>query len=301
MTNADKQWRQLQEKLGVRFVDMSLLIAACTHRSYVNENGRRKLEHNERLEFLGDAVLSIVVRHYLYTTFNEAEGKMTEWCNVLVCNQTLAEIAQSLGLLPYLQVSRGEVRNSTHAKERQLADLFEALVGAIYIDRGLEVAARFVLQYILPKLDQIIAGNVKVDPVSRLQQVIQGRYGTSPRYKMIDCEGRDHERTYTVGVFAGEEMLAKGDGWSHKMARRAAAEQALEVSFGDVPQSLRDDGEDSSYASSMRIVDLQTGDSTVARMINTAIFLEKSPTFKALDISFQRKIVSELSREKLPR
>lgn len=301
MMTSDKQWQQLQEKLGVRFVDVSLLVAACTHRSYVNESGKRKLEHNERLEFLGDAVLSIVVRHYLYATFHETEGKMTEWCSELVCNRTLADVAKFFGLLPYLQVGRGEAQNSTHAKERQLANLFEALVGAIYIDRGLEIAARFVLQHILPKLDEVMAGDVSIDPISRLQQVVQGRYGVSPTYKMIYCKGSDHEKIYTVGVFVGEDMLAKANGWSNKIARRAAAEQALEGSFGDVPQSLRDEGDDESYTSSIRIVDLQTGDSTVARMIKAAIFLEKSPTFKALDISSQRKMVSELSREKLPR
>lgn len=230
-------WNQLEKKLGIKFSDVSLLVTACTHRSYVNGTRVRNVEHNERLEYLGDSVVSLVMRHYLYTTFEETEGRMTQWCSVVVSNRSLAEVVQSLGLHRYMRVSQGESRNCGRAQERRQANFFEALVGAIYIDRGLEVASRFVLQCLLPKLEQVMSGKVAIDPISHLQQVVQACYGVLPEYRLIGTTGREHERNYTMAVSVGEKLLATGSGWSLKAARREVAERALvaELSRQKIP------------------------------------------------------------------
>ena len=213
--------------LGVTFKDISLLVLAFTHRSYVNEHRKTVKEHNERLEFLGDAVLELVVTEFLYSTYQEPEGILTNWRSALVRTESISAAADKAGFEPLLRLSRGERKGTERARAQILANCYEAVVGAIYLDQGYDVAKEFIAQTILVTFDQILATGSWMDAKSRLQEVAQNKENTTPVYKVISEEGPDHDKTFTIGVYVGKELRGTGIGPSKQIGQQKAAQQAL--------------------------------------------------------------------------
>ena len=216
-----------EEKLGVTFNNIELLVTALTHRSYVNEHKRSTKEHNERLEFLGDAVLELVVTEYLYATYEDPEGTLTNWRSALVRTESISAAASRLGFEHLLRLSRGEKRGTERARAQILANTFEAVTGAIYLDQGYEAARRFIEANILSTFEEILQTGSWMDPKSHLQEVIQSKEGHTPHYKVLNEEGPDHDKVFTVGVFVDGELRGKGSGPSKQSGQVAAAEAAL--------------------------------------------------------------------------
>ncbi len=225
----EENFKQLEEKIGVEFEDKNLLVQAFCHRSYLNENPDFNLGQNERLEFLGDAVLELIVTNYLYSHYpDKSEGELTTWRASLVNTKELASIAESLSFHDYLLLSRGESREMGKARMCILADTFEALTGAIYLDRGYDTAQYFVEKYLVSDLPRIIKLGLFRDPKSHLQEVIQEEVGVTPDYRVLGESGPDHQRRFTVGVYTNDKLLGQGNGGSKKEAEEEAAKQALE-------------------------------------------------------------------------
>ncbi len=213
--------------LGVEFKDMALLITAFTHRSYVNEHKKTVFEHNERLEFLGDAVLELVVTEYLYGNFDEQEGVLTNWRSALVRTETIGAAAEESNFADLLRLSRGEKRGTDRAKAQILANSYEAVLGALYLDQGYGPAKEFIKKTILSKLPEILESGSWMDAKSRLQEVAQSRENSTPVYRVLDEQGPDHEKTFTIGVFVAGKMRGKGTGHSKQIAQQQSAEKAL--------------------------------------------------------------------------
>lgn len=213
--------------LGFEFNNIELLITAFTHRSYVNEHKKSAKEHNERLEFLGDAVLELAVTEYLYNSYSEPEGILTSWRSALVRTESISEAGARLGFEPLLRLSRGEKRGSDRAREQILANTFEAVTGAVYLEKGYEAASGFISQNILSKLDDILASGSWRDPKSRLQEVAQSIDSHTPAYRVIEEVGPDHDKVFTLGVYVGSKLMGKGSGPSKQAAQQKAAEAAL--------------------------------------------------------------------------
>ena len=227
MTNSDLA--KLQKKIGVKFLNDSLIKQALVHRSYLNEHPDFKIGHNERLEFLGDAVLEIVVTEYLYLNFETTpEGDLTNWRASLVNARMLYEIAAELGVEEYLYLSKGEARDK-NKKSRQfiLANSIEAIIGAIYLDQGIDVAKQFILKNVVSKLDNILKNQTYLDPKSRFQEKSQEEKGITPHYQIIDEIGPDHAKIFTVGLYLGEELITTGKGSSKQEAQVEAAAEGL--------------------------------------------------------------------------
>jgi ribonuclease-3 len=221
--------RSAENSLGIGFNDYSLLLRALTHRSYLNENPGETLEDNERLEFLGDAVLDFVVAAYLYHRFPEMnEGDLTMLRAALVRTRTLAGIAKQLDIDKSLRLGYGEDESGGRKRLPTLCAAFEAIVGAIYLDQGLEVAEAWIHRLIGPQLQQIIAEAAHKDAKSEFQIWAQSRYNATPRYQVIDDEGPDHDKTFTVAVLVAEETWGVGQGGSKQKAAQVAASAALE-------------------------------------------------------------------------
>jgi ribonuclease III len=218
-----------RDVIHVEFAQISYLVTAFTHRSYVNEHRKTVFEHNERLEFLGDAVLELVVTQYLYLNFSEPEGILTNWRSALVRTESISAASSRLGFDKYLRLSRGEKRGSDRAREQILANCFEAVIGAIYLDRGYDEAAKFITANITATFGGILESGSWLDPKSRLQEVVQAEVGVTPQYKVLEEVGPDHEKIFTVGVYVGDELRAKGQGHSKQIAQGKAAEKALSV------------------------------------------------------------------------
>ncbi len=216
-----------KQQLGLTFDDISLLVLAFTHRSYVNEHKKTAPIHNERLEFLGDAVLELVVTEYLYTNFEEPEGILTNWRSALVRTESISAAGARLGFEPLLRLSRGEKRGTDRARAQILANTYEAVVGAIYLDKGYETSKKFITESILSTFEQILATGSWMDPKSHLQEVAQSRDGHTPVYKVLEEEGPDHDKTFTVGVFINNQLRGTGVGPSKQMGQQKAAEAAL--------------------------------------------------------------------------
>jgi ribonuclease-3 len=214
-------------KLGGEFNNLELLITAFTHRSYLNEHKKTVKAHNERLEFLGDAVLELVVTEFLYGNYSEPEGILTNWRSSLVRTESISAAGEKLGFNDYLRLSRGEKRGSDRAREQILANCFEAVLGAIYLDKGYEVAKKFVTDNLLVTFDKILETGSWMDPKSRLQELAQSADGATPQYRVLEEEGPDHEKTFTVGVFVDDALKGKGNGPSKQYAQQRAAEAAL--------------------------------------------------------------------------
>jgi ribonuclease-3 len=213
--------------LGASFNDKELLIQAFTHRSYVNEHRSTAKEHNERLEFLGDAVLELVVTQYLYANYSEPEGVLTNWRSALVRTESISVVARSLDFEPLLRLSRGERRGSERAREQILANTYEAVIGALYLDQGYEAAKQFISETLIVTLEQILKAGSWLDPKSRLQELVQSQDSSTPHYKVINEQGPDHDKIFTVGVFVDGELKGKGVGPSKQAGQVAAAEEAL--------------------------------------------------------------------------
>jgi ribonuclease III len=216
------------EVLDVEFKDIELLVTAFTHRSYVNEHKKTVSVHNERLEFLGDAVLELVVTEYLYSNFPDPEGILTNWRSALVRTESIGAAAAKCGFEPLLRLSRGEKRGSDRAREQILANSFEAVIGAIYLDQGYDTAKRFITDNILSTFKEILSTGSWMDPKSHLQEIVQSHDGYTPIYKVLEETGPDHDKTFTVGVFVNHELRGSGVGPSKQAGQQKAAEAALE-------------------------------------------------------------------------
>ena len=221
--------------LHVTFSDINLLITAFTHRSYLNEHKKTVHEHNERLEFLGDAVLELVTTEYLFSNFDEPEGILTNWRSSLVRTESIGAAAEKLGFEPLLRLSRGEKRGTDRARAQILANSFEAVVGALYIDQGYEAAKRFITNVLLVTFHDILVSGSWLDPKSHLQELVQNQQGFTPIYKVISEEGPDHDKIFTVGVYINGQIQGTGTGPSKQAGQQQAAQLALR--FYD-PQSV---------------------------------------------------------------
>jgi ribonuclease-3 len=217
-----------RESLGFEFKNLDLLITALTHRSYVNEHRKSVTEHNERLEFLGDAVLELSVTDYLYNNFSEPEGILTSWRSSLVRTESISAAGDNLNYEPLLRMSRGEKNGSARARQQILANAFEALIGAIYLERGYADADEFIKKHILSKLDSILESGSWRDPKSHLQEVSQRVDGHTPVYKVLGEEGPDHDKIFSLGVYVGDKLMGKGTGSSKQNAQQEAARAAIE-------------------------------------------------------------------------
>lgn len=209
------------------FNDIKLLITAFTHRSYINEHKKTASEHNERLEFLGDAVLELVVTEYLYANYKEPEGILTNWRSALVRTESISAAADRENFEPLLRLSRGEKRGSQRAREQILANTYEAVVGALYLDKGYEAAKEYIDRTLLPTLPQILNSGSWLDPKSRLQEVVQSCEGFTPMYKVMKEDGPDHDKVFVIGVYINNELKGEGSGPSKQAAQVAAAGAAL--------------------------------------------------------------------------
>ncbi len=216
-----------KEKLGFEFNDISLLITALTHRSYVNEHKRAKIEHNERLEFLGDAVLELVVSDFLCRNFHYPEGVMTALRSALVRTESIGDAGKKLGYAPLIRLSRGEKSGSERAHESIIADCFEAVIGAIYLDQGYETAQQFIAKHILSKTDSVIKEGSWRDPKSFFQEVVQHYDGTTPTYRTLGETGPDHDKMFTVAAYVGNQQLGTGSGHSKQEAQGIAAKEGI--------------------------------------------------------------------------
>ncbi|MDP2676391.1 MAG: ribonuclease III [bacterium] len=220
----------LEQSLGVSFINKSLLYEALTHRSYLNENTDWKYPHNERLEFLGDAVIELVITEALFLRFPEKpEGELTSFRAALVNTKMLAEVAGILHVGDHLLLSRGESKDMGRARQYILANTFEALSGALYLDRGYGEVKDFLERVLMPQLDEIIEKKLYKDPKSMFQEEAQDRHGVTPTYSVIKEWGPDHDKHFVIGIFLDEEKVAEGEGPSKQIAQEEAARKALEV------------------------------------------------------------------------
>lgn len=224
-----KDFSLLEQKIGVKFKNKDLLTQAFVHRSYLNENVDFPLFHNERLEFLGDAVLELIVTDYLYASFpDKPEGELTSWRAALVNSKMLSMVAREMDLNDFLLLSRGEKRETGKARDYILANTFEALVGSMYLDRGLAETRRFVEHQLLPKISLVQEEHLFQDAKSRFQEVAQEKVNITPVYKLLKESGPDHVKHFVIGAFLGNELVGQGEGFSKQEAEEQAAKEALE-------------------------------------------------------------------------
>lgn len=225
-----KNFDLFEKKLGLKFSNKDLLTQAFVHRSYLNENPEFGLDQNERLEFLGDAVLELVVTEYLYKHYPEkAEGELTNWRAALVNARMLTSVAEELGFNDFLLLSRGETKELGKARQYILANTFEALVGAIYLDAGYQVADTFLKDCLLKKLSEVIQKELYIDAKSKFQEQAQEKAGVTPMYKVVKEWGPDHKKKFVVGVCLDDQVVAEGEGYSKQEAEEEAAKKALEI------------------------------------------------------------------------
>lgn len=222
-----KELSKLENSLGFKFNNQNLLQQAFVHRSFLNENPDFSLDHNERLEFLGDAVLELVATKYLYENYSNPEGELTNWRAALVNAKKLAEIAEAIGLNDFLMLSRGEAKDTGRARQYILANTMEALIGAIFLDQGIEKAGEFIEKNVLTHLSEILNAGAYRDAKSVFQEEAQERVGITPSYEVIKEWGPDHAKHFNVGVYLDEELVAQGEGISKQDAQQKAAEAAL--------------------------------------------------------------------------
>lgn len=218
-----------RDKLGLEFENIEIFVAALTHRSYVNEHKKSAKEHNERLEFLGDAVLELAVTEYLYANFSEPEGILTSWRAALVRTESIGAAGDALGYESLIRMSRGEKNGTDRARLQILANAFEAVTGAIYLEHGFEAAREFIHKNIIVKLESILEAGSWRDPKSHLQEVSQRIDGQTPVYKVLSEEGPDHDKVFTLGAFVGDKMMGQGSGPSKQAAQQEAARVAIDA------------------------------------------------------------------------
>ena len=226
----EKDLSALEKKLGVEFQNKELLQQALVHRSFLNEHPSFAVGNNERLEFLGDAVLELVVTEYLFRNYSEPEGELTNWRASLVRSEQLAIVATDLGIEKYLYLSKGETNDKTpKARQTILANACEAIIGATYLDQGLEVVRKFIESNFLIRLENILENQLYRDPKSLLQELSQEKLGITPVYKVEKESGPDHKKHFIMGVWFEKDLIANGEGSSKQAAQLSAAENALKV------------------------------------------------------------------------
>lgn len=216
-----------KEKLGYDFDNINLLVTALTHRSYLNEHKKSANEHNERLEFLGDAVLELVTTDFLFSNYDKPEGILTAWRSALVRTESIGAAGERLGYEKLIRMSRGEKQGSARARQQILANAFEATTGAIYLDKGYEAAKKYITDNILSTLPQILEEESWRDPKSYLQEISQAKDGFTPIYKVLKEDGPDHDKNFTLGVFVGDKKMGEGEGPSKQTAQQEAAREAI--------------------------------------------------------------------------
>lgn len=228
MQNYGKDIGKLEKKLKIKFKDKNLLTQAVVHRSYLNEHPNFGLEHNERLEFLGDAVLELVVTEYLYKNYKNPEGELTNWRASLVNAKMLAEVTKKLGVEEFLFLSKGEEKD-TNSKARSyiLANTFEAIIGAIYLDKGYLKAKNFIDRVLMVELPVILEKKLYMDPKSKFQEMAQEEYNITPTYKILDESGPDHDKHFLVGAYLKDRQVGTGEGSSKQEAQENAAKDAI--------------------------------------------------------------------------
>lgn len=224
----EKDFSKLEKTIAVIFKNKDLIRQAFVHRSFLNENKDFELSDNERLEFLGDAVLELVVTEHLYDNYPNPEGDLTNWRSALVKGKTLSEVASELGFNEYLYLSHGEAKGNGRARQIILANAFEAVIGAINEDQGYKAAEKFIDKNILTRLPKILEEELHVDPKSKFQELTQDKLGLTPRYEVLEEDGPDHDKNFVVGVFLDDKMYGKGQGSSKQEATIKAAKDALE-------------------------------------------------------------------------
>jgi len=223
----EKNFKALEKKLGVEFSKPDLLKQAFIHRSYLNENRNCPLDHNERLEFLGDAVMELVVTEHLYLNYPNPEGELTNWRSSLVNGRMISKVAKRLGFEDYLYLSRGEKKDTGRARDLILANCFESVIGAIYIEKGYEASQKFIQKNLLTELPGIIKEKLFIDPKSSFQEISQEKKGITPTYEVLDEAGPDHDKHFKVGAFIDNDQVGTGEGPSKQVAQTKAAEDAL--------------------------------------------------------------------------
>ena len=223
-----KDFSQFEVKTGIVFNDKKLLMQAFMHRSYINENGGTGLAHNERLEFLGDAVLELVITDYLYKKYTqETEGELTSYRAALVNAVTIAQAATEVGMNDFLLLSKGEAKDTGKARQYILANTYEAYVGAVYLDQGYATSEKFILDTLVPKIDEIVSKKLFRDAKSFIQEQAQEHENVTPSYKVLKESGPDHDKHFTVGAYFGTTLVAEGRGKSKQEAEQEAAKTAL--------------------------------------------------------------------------
>jgi len=221
-------FEKIEKKLGFHFNNIELLKQAFTHRSYLNENRKSGVEHNERLEFLGDAVLELVTTEYLYKLYpNKNEGDLTALRSALVNTVSISDVAHGLGFNEFLLLSRGEAKDTGRARQYILANTFESVVGAMFLDLGYEAAQTFINANLIPTLGNIIEKGTWMDAKSKLQEIVQDKVGVTPRYETVKEVGPDHDKTFTIAVFFGDEKKTEGSGKSKQEAEQEAAKKIM--------------------------------------------------------------------------
>lgn len=222
-----KNLSTFEKKLNLKFKNKDLFYQALIHRSYLNEHPTLKLGHNERLEFLGDAVLELIITKFLFQNFKQEEGQLTRFRASLVNTKTLAQVAKKLKFNDYIFLSKGEIKSKGKAREVILANTFEALLGSIYLDQGFNQAEKFIHHNLVPVLDDILKNELYRDPKSEFQELIQNKLKITPAYKLIQESGLDHAKKFTIGVFLNQKLIAKGIGKNKHDAEIEAAKKAL--------------------------------------------------------------------------
>lgn len=226
----EKKFKELEEKIGITFIHKDYLVQAMVHRSYLNEHRDFPLDQNERLEFLGDAVLELIVTEHLFERYANPEGELTNWRAALVNAKMCAAVANEIGLEKYLFLSHGEAKDAgTKAREFIIANALEALIGAMYMDRGWDMTKQFVTRWIITKLPEVLDLGLWMDPKSRFQESAQELLGITPTYKVLKEEGPDHDRHFIIGVYLDKEKIAEGVGSSKQEGQVDAAEHALKI------------------------------------------------------------------------
>lgn len=225
--NSEKDLKNIQKDTGIGFKNSKLLQQVFIHRSYINEHGGPKLQSNERLEFLGDAVLEFLVTEYLYKNFKENEGELTNWRSAMVKGDNLSKLALKFNMDKFLLLSRGEEKNNGRHNPLLLANCFEAFVGAMYLDAGIEKTRDFIQKYVLSDLKEIREKSLHIDAKSHLQELSQAKDGITPEYRVEKEEGPDHAKSFVVAVYRNDKKLASGTGTSKHSAEIDAASKAL--------------------------------------------------------------------------
>ena len=221
-------YSKLEKKIGYKFKSGEILQNVFVHRSFLNENVGKEIDSNERLEFLGDAVLELVVTDYLYNNYKNPEGELTNWRAALVRGQMLAKLAKEIDLGENLMLSKGEEKSGGKTRDIILANAFEALIGAIYIDGKYAASEKFITKFVLSKLDVVLETKSYIDAKSRFQELVQEKMGITPKYQVISEFGPDHSKSFAIGAYIGDKLVGEGTGSSKQIAQQEAAADALE-------------------------------------------------------------------------